>query len=115
MRMTVAYNRRTDDSESTAELLTDDERRSSDMMTKHTIVGVHITDRLEEATEVQQVLTQFGGQIKTRLGLHEFDNQGLNGILVLEMVGADEGIQQMCAQLKAIAGIEIQAMVFTHE
>ena len=37
----------------------------------HTIVAVHITDRLKEAVEVQKLLTRYGGQIKTRLGLHE--------------------------------------------
>ena len=37
---------------------------------KHHICGVHITERLEHALQVQQVLTEFGRNIKTRLGLH---------------------------------------------
>ena len=40
---------------------------------KHIILGVHITDRLKEAVEVQKLLTVFGRYIKTRLGLHEVD------------------------------------------
>jgi len=49
---------------------------------KHTILGIHITDRLKEAVEVQKQLTACGRQIKTRLGLHEIsdDAAGLNGI-----------------------------------
>ena len=85
------------------------------MVTKHTIVGVHITDRLEEATEVQRVLTEFGRIIKTRLGLHELENEGLNGILLLEMLDDDDGVQRLRAGLDAIEGVEVQAMVFTHD
>lgn len=40
---------------------------------KHHICGVHITERLEHALQVQQVLTEFGRNIKTRLGLHQGD------------------------------------------
>ena len=38
---------------------------------KHLILGIHITERLVHALPVQQILTEFGGNIKTRLGLHE--------------------------------------------
>ena len=40
---------------------------------KHTIVGVHLTDRLTEAVEVQSAFTCYGHQIRTRLGLHEVE------------------------------------------
>ena len=45
-------------------------------MDKHIIVGVHITERAKHAGEVQKVFTEFGCQIRTRLGLHEA-NKGL--------------------------------------
>ncbi len=80
----------------------------------HTIVGVHITDRLKEAVEVQQHLTAHGKQIKTRLGLHELDEHQLNGLLILEMVPPEEGIEKLIAELNALEGVEAQKMTFTH-
>jgi hypothetical protein len=88
------------------------------MKDKHTILGVHITDRLHEAVEVQKLLTEYGCHIKTRLGLHEIDQPGQagdpNGILLLEMVGEDEPIAQLAEKLNAIEGVEAQSMVFHH-
>jgi len=82
---------------------------------KHTIIGVHITDRLTEAVEVQKVLTQFGNQIKTRLGLHEVERAAPNGLLLLEMVGEDAGINAMIGKLNKIEGVEAKTLIFEHE
>ena len=82
---------------------------------KHTILGVHITDRVKEAVKVQKLLTAFGEQIKTRLGLHEIGSpMSPNGLLLLEMVGPDKGIQELSDQLNALDGVEVQSMVFFH-
>ena len=83
---------------------------------KHIILGVHITDRVREAVEVQRCLTEFGRYIKTRLGLHEVEpaNEGPNGILLLEMIGPEGKSRELVDKLKAIAGIEVQSMTFGH-
>lgn len=83
---------------------------------KHTIVGVHLTDRVKEAVEVQKIFTAYGKQIKTRLGLHEVDDStvGLNGLILLEMVGADAGINELVSRLNAIAGVEAKTLLFDH-
>jgi hypothetical protein len=83
---------------------------------KHTILGVHVDDRLKEAMKVQKLLTQYGDFIKTRLGLHEIEKSKntRNGLLILEMVGPDVKIQQLSDKLNAITGIEVQSMVFAH-
>ena len=83
------------------------------MTDPHTILGIHITDRLEEAVPVQQALTEFGTSIKTRLGLHE-TGDAKNGLVLLEVVGDAEKIQQICDKLNAINGVEVQTMVFHH-
>lgn len=85
-------------------------------MNNHVILGVHITDRVKKATDVQKVFTQYGCNIKTRIGLHEVDEKfcSPNGLIVLEMVGDDATIQEMHEQLSAIAGVQVQQMVFTH-
>jgi hypothetical protein len=83
---------------------------------KHLILGVHITDRLREAVEVQRCLTEYGRYIKTRLGLHEVESasEGPNGILLLEMIGPEGKWRELIDKLKAIAGIEVQSMTFGH-
>lgn len=86
-------------------------------MAKHIILGVHITDRLEHALPVQQVLTEFGGIIKTRLGLHELPKGGCstkNGLLLLELAATEAKAAAMVKKLAAIKGIEVQKMVFAH-
>ncbi|HPD15278.1 MAG TPA: hypothetical protein PLE19_10025 [Planctomycetota bacterium] len=86
-------------------------------MAKHIILGVHITDRLEHALPVQQVLTEFGGIIKTRLGLHELGKGGAsarNGLLLLELAATEAKAAAMVKKLGAIKGIEVQKMVFAH-
>jgi hypothetical protein len=85
-------------------------------MDKHIIVGVHITERVKHASEVQKVFTEFGCQIRTRLGLHEAD-KGVcspNGLIILDMVDDDAKVASLKKKLTAIDGVEVQAMVFDH-
>jgi len=83
---------------------------------KHLICGIHITRRLEHALQVQQVLTEFGGNIKTRLGLHEVNGAsgGPNGIVLIEFVGSEAKFNEFAQKLGGIAGIEVKRMVFGH-
>ena len=83
---------------------------------KHIILGVHITNRLKEAVDVQRQLTAYGKNIKTRLGLHETKGEAteLNGLLLLEMIGHDKDSQELQDKLNAIEGVEVQRMEFEH-
>ena len=86
-------------------------------MESHLIIGVHITDRLEEAVEVQKLFTCYGGFIKTRLGLHETTGTTVgskNGLILLEMVGPTDKCLQLAEQLNKIKGVEAQSMTFGH-
>lgn len=86
------------------------------MSQKHIILGVHITDRVTHASQVQQTLTQYGANVKTRLGLHEIaGNQASpNGLILLEMAGDEARCLEVAARLGAIKGVEVQKMVFDH-
>jgi hypothetical protein len=83
---------------------------------KHLICGIHVTERLEHALQVQQVLTAFGGNIKTRLGLHEINDpsDGPNGILLIEFVGNEATFNEFTQKLGGIIGVEVKQMVFDH-
>lgn len=85
-------------------------------MRDHIIVGVHITDRVKNATEVQTVLTSFGRSIRTRLGLHEADTDAAspNGLIILETVGPEEDVEKLCDALRKLQGVQVQRMFFSH-
>ena len=72
---------------------------------------------IEKYKATIKALTQFGGLIKTRLGLHEIGQgrcSSKNGLVLLELVGPGAKCKQLAAKLAAIEGIEVQQMVFKH-
>ncbi|NQU45099.1 hypothetical protein HQ520_17580 [bacterium] len=82
----------------------------------HTIIGIHVTDRVQHVQDVQQILTQYGRFISTRLGLHDtsVDYSSPNGLILVEFVGADSECVTMLGKLEGIEGIDVQKMVFLH-
>lgn len=83
---------------------------------KHYIVGIHIDDRIKRATDVQQLLTDYGCSIKTRIGLHEVTGQFCAGfgLILLEMIGEPAKVKELVQKLDAIDGVSVQQMVFDH-
>ena len=83
---------------------------------KHLILGIHITERLVHALPVQEVLTEFGNNIKTRLGLHEINDKeaSTGGILIVEFVGSDQKFHKFTDKLNEIDGVEAKQLVFEH-
>ena len=74
-----------------------------------TIIGVNLENRLETALKFQKIITEFGCEIRTRIGLHpSMNNVCLNrGIVLLEVSG--------CAELlieKLKENWQIQLMIF---
>lgn len=86
-------------------------------MDRHVILGVHVTDRLDNAARVQQLFTEYGCHIKTRLGLHEVGPEGCgpNGLVLLELRGPGGISDELADKLNAIKGIEAKKMVFDHK
>jgi hypothetical protein len=85
-------------------------------MKQHIVLGIHITDRLRRAEDVQRVLTEHGRLIRTRLGLHETDRRAgsPNGLLLLELVDDPAGAAALARSLRRIRGIAVKSMVFGH-
>lgn len=81
---------------------------------KYVVVGIHIHNRVKNAAEVQKILTDFGCNIKTRIGLHEVTDDFCSGygLLLLEMVGGKAKVEEMTALLKKIDGVDVQQMIF---
>jgi hypothetical protein len=83
-------------------------------MGKRYVLGIGLSNRVENATEFQKVLTECGCYIKTRLGLHEV-NENLcapGGLIILEVYGGDAAVADMESKLKAVKGLQVQKMVF---
>ena len=82
----------------------------------HIVLGIHITDRLKNAVDVQKVFTEYGCNIKTRVGLHDVDTNvcSPSGVVLIEFFGADDEATAMMAKLNEVEGVHVQKMVFAH-
>jgi hypothetical protein len=87
------------------------------MEAPHLIYGVHVTDRATQVPQVQKFLTEYGCNIKTRLGLHHVDEQVCSprGLILLEMFGDPAVCRELKAKLSKLEGIEVQEMLFEHD
>ncbi|MFA4973367.1 MAG: hypothetical protein WC683_12185 [bacterium] len=83
-------------------------------MEKHMIFGVHVSNRVKKATDVQGIFTQYGCNIRTRLGLHDASDNvcAPNGVIILEMVGDEKICNEMADKLSKIDGVQVQKMLF---
>ncbi|OHD19380.1 MAG: hypothetical protein A2086_07000 [Spirochaetes bacterium GWD1_27_9] len=72
-----------------------------------TVLLVLLSHRRDEAVKVQQILTEYGCIIKTRLGIHDgvLDKCSEVGLLMLELVGDETEINKLNSSLQAIKGI----------
>jgi hypothetical protein len=85
------------------------------IMGKHIIVGVHITNRLRDAGKVQQVFSEYGCNIKTRIGLHDVQEGycSPSGLVILDIIGDPSAFSELKSKLAVIEGLEIKEMVFS--
>ena len=87
------------------------------MNDRHIILGIHIGDRLQKAADVQKVFTEYGCNIKTRIGLHDVDDRSCSpsGVVLIEFFGSEDEAATMMGKLDEIEGVGVQKMVFRHE
>jgi hypothetical protein len=78
------------------------------------ILGVMINDPAKGADKIQGILTKYGCVIRTRLGLHDINNDyaGDTGLMLLELSGDLQECLRLENDLLSIDGIEVQKMVF---
>ena len=81
-------------------------------MNKITIIGIRFDETKSQNGKVQEILTSFGCSIRTRLGLNN-DDYGQNGALViLELSGEQNEIDNLIDKLENIKGVDVQKMIF---
>jgi len=78
-----------------------------------TIVGLKVNNKQENALKVQQILTENGCKIKTRIGLNVIESNECSpsGLILLEIVDEKEA-EKIVEMLSKINEIEIQQMKF---
>lgn len=78
------------------------------------VLGVHVENRVAEAGEIQGILTKYGCNIKTRIGLHEAseDSCGTNGLIILELGGNSADWDALEKGLNSCKGTKVQRMSF---
>jgi hypothetical protein len=88
----------------------------SDQRDDHRIIGIHITDRVQNAGDVQRILSKYGKAIRTRVGLHDVrDNAAApEGLILLETVGSSEDADALSNELRRLPGVQVQSMFFSH-
>jgi len=80
---------------------------------KTTIMALTIDPRTAHAPEVQTVLTKHGCIIKTRIGLHEVQEESCSerGLILLHVNSDSKEAQELENDLKDIQGINVKSMV----
>ena len=81
------------------------------------IMGIEVEKRHDIAKSVQDVLTEFGCFIKTRIGFHDASDDRTvcseKGIIVLELIkDADEECFPMITKLSDVKGVVVKTMEF---
>lgn len=80
-----------------------------------TILGFVLHERVKTASKVQDLLTKYGCDINTRIGLHVASSGECSpqGLILLEFIDdADDKVKHFEKELKEIADVDIQKMVF---
>lgn len=80
----------------------------------NTIAAVKVNGRDAKASVVQEILTRYGCNIKTRVGFHEVneDQCSMDGILILQLFGKDAEIQAMINELEKLDGVSAKTIEF---
>jgi len=76
-------------------------------MSCYYIIGIRLDNRVNNAVKFQEVLTKNGCRIKTRLGLHEVDENACanDGIIILQPYGKKEDVEALVNELNSVEGV----------
>lgn len=84
------------------------------MKNEQVILGVNVTSFAKNSGEVQKVFTEYGCDIRTRLGLHDVAEGVCSpyALILVEFIGGEAKADEMTKKLTALEGIEVKKMVF---
>jgi hypothetical protein len=80
-------------------------------MTDFTVMAVKLNNRVQKAVDVQALFTEFGCNIKVRLGLHEAGDACSNqGLIILQLTGEKEELEKFEKKLNEIDGVKAKTI-----
>jgi len=85
------------------------------MAESHIILGVNVPSFSKNSGDIQKVFTEFGCNIRTRIGLHNVTDGVCtpNGLIILEVIGGEKIADSLTEKLlKVNSELEIKKMVF---
>jgi len=76
------------------------------------IIIVSVKQRQNVSVSVQEVLTEFGCKIKTRLGITDSfpDKCSQTGLIILEFIGTKKEISSITKKLTKIKGVKVKSV-----
>lgn len=83
-------------------------------MANTTILGILLRKRVQTASTFQEILSRHGCIIKTRIGIHNVNDNVCSpeGVILLDVIGSHEEITALIEDIKSLEGAEIQKMSF---
>ncbi|MGM0650845.1 MAG: hypothetical protein ACQES1_10115 [Bacteroidota bacterium] len=75
------------------------------------LLGILVREPEVNTTHLQDILTSYGCNIRTRLGLNGPETKK-NALILLELYGDEQEQKHLTAALKELPGLEIQSMQF---
>ncbi|KKI51716.1 hypothetical protein CHK_0883 [Christensenella hongkongensis] len=71
------------------------------------IIGLRLNHRTSNAIKLQQALTEYGCNIKMRVGLHETSEEFCadDGVIMLQACGDKETVEKMVAAFNDVEGV----------
>ncbi len=74
------------------------------------VILIKIDHRSTEAVKVQNILTEYGCNIKVRLGLHEVSKEfcANDGLIILEVEGSSEDLKTIVNTLNTVEYVNAQ-------
>ena len=85
-------------------------------MNAYYILGIHAKNRMVNAKAVQELLTEYGCSIRTRVGLHRVSDGicAADGVILLELFGETVLCEELYEKLSALDGVDVQKMIFPY-
>ena len=77
-----------------------------------TIMALAIDHRVAKAAEIQTILTKYGCIIKTRLGLHEANQDSCSerGLIILHVSSDAKEVEKLEKDLNVVEGVKVKYM-----
>ncbi len=76
------------------------------------IIIISVKQRQNVSVSVQEILTEFGCSIKTRLGITDScsDKCSQTGLIILEFIGSKKEITSITKKLSKIKGVKVKSV-----